>query len=82
MDFSPSLDLRGKRVEEVLPILDDFLYNAIMFNQNHLRIVHGKGGGVLREMVRNHLRQFKEIKSYSDEHADRGGPGVTLIELN
>ena len=81
MDFSPNLDLRGKRAEEVLPILDDFLYNAIMFNQNHLRIVHGTGGGVLREMVRKHLRSFKEIKNFSDEHADRGGAGVTIIEL-
>lgn len=81
MDFSPNLDLRGKRAEEVLPILDDFLYNAIMFSQNNLRIVHGKGNGVLRELVRKHLRTFKEVKHFSDEHADRGGPGVTLIEL-
>ncbi|MGB0521943.1 MAG: endonuclease MutS2 [Flammeovirgaceae bacterium] len=81
MEFSPNLDLRGKRVEEVLPILDDFLYNAIMFSQHNLRIVHGKGTGALRELVRKHLRTFKEIKHFEDEHADRGGAGVTLIEL-
>jgi DNA mismatch repair protein MutS2 len=81
MNFSPKLDLRGKRAEEVLSIVDDFIDNAIMFNQRNLEIVHGKGTGALREVVRNQLRGFPEIKSYNDGHADRGGSGVTFVEM-
>ena len=79
--FKPRIDLRGKRVEEVMPLLDDFMDNAIMINHKSLTVVHGKGDGILREFVRDYLKNIKEIKSMEDEHADRGGPGVTLITL-
>ncbi|GAB4348876.1 MAG: endonuclease MutS2 [Flammeovirgaceae bacterium] len=81
MDFSPELDIRGKRAEEVFPILDDFMDNAIMLNQTYLRILHGKGDGILRELVRTHLRKYKEVKSLQDEHADRGGAGYTVVMM-
>ena len=81
MDFSPKLDLRGKRAEEVYGILDEFMDTAIMFNQKDLQIIHGKGNGILRELVRKHLRSFPEVSHMKDEHADRGGAGVTLVEM-
>ncbi|PWJ42465.1 endonuclease MutS2 [Sediminitomix flava] len=82
IEFSPNLDLRGKRAEEVMGVLDDFLDTAIMLSHGtELRIVHGKGTGALREVVRNHLKNFSGIKSVSDEHPDRGGAGVTLVRL-
>ncbi|MEH0156108.1 Smr/MutS family protein [Limibacter armeniacum] len=81
VDFSPNLDLRGKRAEEVMFLLDDFMDTAIMLGQTSLRIVHGKGTGALREVVRNHLKTFGGIKNVSDEHPDRGGAGVTVITL-
>ena len=80
-EFSSDIDIRGKRVEEVLPELERYLDNALMFNASQLRIVHGKGNGVLREVVRNLLKGYKEVKTISDEHADRGGAGVTIVEL-
>jgi DNA mismatch repair protein MutS2 len=80
-EFSSELNIRGKRVEEVLPELERYMDNALMFNASVLRIVHGKGNGVLREVVRNHFKGYKEVSRISDEHADRGGAGVTLIEL-
>ncbi|MEN7548726.1 endonuclease MutS2 [Rapidithrix thailandica] len=79
--FNPSIDIRGKRAEEVLSMIDDFIDSAIMLSVTHLKILHGKGNGILREVVRNHLRNFKEVKYFEDEHADRGGAGVTLITL-
>jgi DNA mismatch repair protein MutS2 len=81
ISFSPSLDIRGKRVEEVIPILDPFLDTAILLGHSQLKILHGKGEGVLRKVVREHLKRYKEVASVSDEHVDRGGDGITLVVL-
>ncbi|BDD08812.1 endonuclease MutS2 [Fulvitalea axinellae] len=80
-NFSPNLDLRGKRVEEVLSELIAFMDNASMFGYDEVRIVHGKGNGVLREYVRTELRGFPQVRSAADEHVDRGGAGVTVVKL-
>ncbi|MGC4023660.1 MAG: Smr/MutS family protein [Cyclobacteriaceae bacterium] len=79
--FSPVLDLRGKRADEVMPELDRFLDDAILLSQGELKILHGKGEGVLRKIVREHLRRIKQVASISDEHADRGGDGITVVVL-
>ncbi|NLR90665.1 endonuclease MutS2 [Flammeovirga agarivorans] len=81
IDFNTQLDLRGKRAEEVMYDLDDFMDSAIMLGETEVRIVHGKGTGALREVVRNHLKSFRGIKNISDDHPDRGGAGVTVITL-
>jgi DNA mismatch repair protein MutS2 len=81
MNFSFNLDIRGKRGEEALIDLDDFLNNAIMLGYDALRIVHGKGDGILRQLVRNHLKMFKQVGKMEDEHPDRGGAGVTLVAM-
>ncbi len=80
-NFKPRIDIRGKRVEEVQSILDDFMDEAIMIGQRNLTIVHGKGDGILRQFTRDYLRNIKEVAKMEDEHADRGGPGVTLVTL-
>ena len=82
MDFSPHLDLRGRRGEEVLPLIQTFIDEGYMLGVKNLRIVHGKGDGVLREVTRNVLRTMSQVGKLEDEHADRGGAGVTLITLN
>lgn len=81
VNFSPKLDVRGKRVEELYPILEEFMDNAIMFEQKNLQIVHGKGTGALRQVVRDHIHRYPEVAQLGDEHPDRGGAGVTLVEL-
>lgn len=81
MDFSPSLDLRGKRAEEVIPLIESFIDKGYMHGVLDLRIVHGKGNGILRDITRNLLRQMKQVSRAEDEHADRGGAGVTLVTL-
>lgn len=79
--FSFNLDIRGKRGDEALTLVDNLLDDAILLGYPQLRIVHGKGDGILRSLIKNHLKSYKQIKSLSDEHADRGGQGVTLVDL-
>lgn len=81
MEYSPNLDLRGKRGEEVLPLIQTFIDEGFMLGIKNLRIVHGKGDGILREISRNLLRSMAQVSKLEDEHADRGGAGVTLVTL-
>ncbi|MCU0471063.1 MAG: Smr/MutS family protein [Arcicella sp.] len=81
MNFSFNLDIRGKRGEEALTEVDKFMNDAIMVGYDELRIVHGKGDGILRTLIRNHLRGYKQVAKTQDEHADRGGAGVTLVSM-
>lgn len=80
-NFSYSLDLRGLRGSEALQELDQFLDSALLVGQRDLKILHGKGDGILRNLVRNHLRGYKQVAGVTDEHADRGGDGITLVTL-
>ncbi len=80
-NFSFNLDIRGKRGEEALGVVDQFVDNAVMLGYDELRIVHGKGDGILRSLVRNHLRSYKQVAAMQDEHADRGGAGVTIVKM-
>lgn len=80
-NFQSTLDIRGKRVEEVGAILDQFMDTAILLAQGELRILHGKGEGVLRKVVRDTLKRYKEVASVSDEHVERGGDGITVVVL-
>ncbi|MCA6433364.1 MAG: Smr/MutS family protein, partial [Cytophagales bacterium] len=79
--FESTLDVRGKRVEEVGAILDQFLDDAILLGQGELKILHGKGEGVLRKVIREQLKRTKQVASFKDEHVDRGGDGITVVIL-
>lgn len=80
-EFSQQLDVRGKRSEEAIQLVDEFLDNAILFGVKELRIVHGKGDGILREVIRRYVSGNKFIERMADEHVERGGAGVTVIEM-
>ncbi|GAB3038258.1 endonuclease MutS2 [Spirosoma pulveris] len=80
-NFSFNLDIRGKRGEEAIGEVDRFFDDALMLGYPELRIVHGKGDGILRTLVRNHLRGYKQVGKMEDEHADRGGAGVTIVRM-
>ncbi len=79
--FVSSLDIRGKRVEEAIPLLDQFLDDAILLGQAELNILHGKGEGILRQVIRDKLKSTKAVASFADAHADRGGAGITVVVL-
>ncbi|MFN3849662.1 MAG: endonuclease MutS2 [Spirosomataceae bacterium] len=81
MNFSFNIDIRGKRGDEALVAVDSLMDDAIMLGYNELRIVHGKGDGILRTLIRNHLRTYKQVGKMTDEHADRGGAGVTIVQM-
>jgi DNA mismatch repair protein MutS2 len=80
-NFSFQLDLRGRRGEEALQEVDSFIDNAILVGFPELRIVHGKGDGILRKLIREKLREYAQVASFADEHADRGGAGVTIVKM-
>ena len=79
--FTSVLDIRGKRVEEVQALLIRFMDDAILLGQSEVKILHGKGEGVLRAVVRDYIKKLKSVESFRDEHADRGGDGMTLVKL-
>jgi DNA mismatch repair protein MutS2 len=62
-------------------LVDQFIDTAILLGQGELRILHGKGEGVLRKVVREQLKKYKQVASMADEHVERGGDGITIVVL-
>jgi DNA mismatch repair protein MutS2 len=81
MNFTFNLDIRGKRGETALQEVDSFIDDALILGYPELRIVHGKGDGILRTLTRNHLKGYKQVGQMTDEHPDRGGAGVTIVKM-
>ncbi len=79
--FLTHIDLRGKRSVEIAGILDKFIDDALLLGHHELKILHGKGDGVLRNVVRTHLKSYPQVFSMQDEHEERGGSGITVIAL-
>ncbi len=75
------LDIRGHTVEEALPRLEAYLDAAYMAGMPFVRIIHGKGTGVLRAAVREHLRGHPLVQSYKRGGPKEGGDGVTVVNL-
>ncbi len=75
------LDLRGQRVEEMLPVLDKYLDDAFLAGLPSVRIIHGKGTGVLRQAVQQQLISHPLVKSHRQGAQGEGGSGVTVAEL-
>ena len=78
-NFSLSIDLRGKRVEEAMPILQRYIDEAILLSMSEVSILHGKGDGILRPIVREYLQSIKEVKRFGDAPLDMGGAGITKV---
>ncbi len=81
LNFKPEIDLRGQRAEEAISRIQEFIDRAIMFEVPQLRILHGKGHGILKENIRSYLRSEPMVSSFRDEHVDLGGAGITVVEL-
>ena len=82
VSFSPDRDVRGLRAEEALNTIREFIDEAIMVQYPVLRIIHGKGDGILRQVIREYLSTVDLVKDYYDEHIEAGGSGVTVVELD
>lgn len=81
-DFSPEVDVRGMRTEDALGKIEQVLDRAVMIGYPSLKIVHGKGDGILRRFIRDYLRKYNQVSRFEDEHADRGGDGITYAYLD
>lgn len=75
------IDIRGKNFEDAKDIVDKYLDDAYLSGLKSVRIIHGKGTGVLRKKLREHFRSVKTIKSYKDAEYNEGGDGVTVVIL-
>lgn len=73
------LDMRGVRAEEAEHLLENFLDESLLAGLENVRIVHGKGEGILREMTRNCVRRHKGVQNYRDGDSNEGGHGVTIV---
>lgn len=78
---SGELDIRGMRAEESVAQLEQFLDKAVRDGFSSVRIIHGKGKGVLRNAVREHLNRHPLARSFEAEARERGGDGATLVQL-
>lgn len=82
LNFKPSIDLRGERLQPALEIVQHFIDDATMVGVGEVTILHGKGNGVLREEIRKYLRTVPSVKSCADEDINRGGAGVTVVTMD
>jgi DNA mismatch repair protein MutS2 len=78
-DFKMSIDIRGKKAEEAHEIIARYIDQAILLRVHEVRILHGKGDGILRSILHSILRDVQEVARYEDESIERGGHGVTLV---
>ncbi len=79
LNFSPELDVRGERLNDAIDKVTRYVDDAIMLSIPSVRIIHGKGTGVLREELQKLLRTMPGVANVSDEHIQFGGTGVTIV---
>ena len=82
LNFKPSIDVRGMHLEEAIPVVTNFIDDAMMLGVQEVSILHGKGAGVLKEEIRKFLRITPGVVSFADEHVERGGSGITVVRLD
>ena len=82
LNFRDSVDVRGMRAVEALEVVQDLVDDALMVGVGGVTILHGKGTGALKEEIRRYLRSIPEIATVADEHADRGGAGITVVRFH
>ena len=80
--FNAELDLRGMRGDEALHEVEKYLDKSIMLGFPFIKLIHGKGDGILRKLIREYLKKYRQVNRVEDEHADRGGDGITYVYFN
>lgn len=78
-EFKMSIDIRGQKADQAQEFIARYIDQAILLRVHEVRILHGKGDGVLRNILQNYIRDVPEIERYEDEKPERGGQGVTLV---
>ena len=81
LNFKQEIDVRGMRGDEALQAVTYFIDDAIQFQSHRVRILHGTGTGILRQLIRQYLNTVPGVESYHDEDVRFGGAGITVVEL-
>ena len=79
--FRQEIDVRGMRGDEAMNAVQYFIDDAILVGVTQVRILHGKGNGILRQLIRQYLNTVPNVLSAHDEHVQFGGAGITVVEL-
>ena len=80
-NFHQDIDVRGMRGDEALTAVQYFIDDAILVGMTRVRILHGKGNGILRQLIRQYLNTIPNVLSAKDEHIQFGGAGITVVEI-
>ena len=79
--FHQDIDVRGMRGDEAILQVQYFIDDAILVGMPRVRILHGKGNGILRQLIRQYLSTVPNVTAYKDEHVQFGGAGITVVDL-
>ncbi len=79
LSFSPELDVRGERLNDAVEKVTRYIDDAVMLGMSNVRIIHGKGTGVLRDELQKLIRTIPGVANVRDEHIQFGGTGVTIV---
>lgn len=81
LNFKPYIDVRGDHTDEALRKIEELVDAAVMLSHHELKILHGRGNGILRQNIRQYLKTVPQVKSISDEDIRFGGDGITVVKL-
>lgn len=80
-NFHQDLDVRGMRGDEAINAITYFIDDAILVGMPRVRILHGTGTGILRQLIRQYLKTVPNVSHFRDEHVQFGGAGITVVDL-
>lgn len=81
LNFKSEIDVRGMRADDALQAVTYFIDDALMVGISRVRILHGKGNGILLQLIRQYLGTVSGIRDFHDEHVQFGGSGITVVEF-
>ena len=81
LNFRQDLDVRGMRGDEAIQAVTYFIDDAILVGMPRVRILHGTGTGILRQLIRQYLATVPNVAHYRDEHVQFGGAGITVVDI-
>ena len=81
LNFRQDLDVRGMRGDEAINAVTYFIDDAILVGMSRVRILHGTGSGILRQLIRQYLKTVPNVISCRDEHVQFGGAGITVVDI-
>ena len=81
-NFHQDIDVRGMRGDEAIDTVMHFIDDAILVGMSRVRILHGTGSGILRQLIRQYLNTVPNVKKAKDEHVQFGGSGITVVDLD